>query len=232
MSSECNVINYFARRPLGRAATQAVELAWRARSFLRFARAHERAKVFAVNEQRTLSVRRREPGRDPSTNRMLVRAQEGGDLAYGVVSMDFDAAAVVPSRHSSGRLFHEGADILHPPRRRTRPELYRLWKAPGLDAFPPSGSADRDRAARCQNRGKSDEAGMWKRLIALFGCFVSLIDLFHYKPYPSKMTAPAATFHLKSSPSLLGLVRSYRARIKPRKSRKACQRCDSFFAVR
>src|SRR5947209_1945297 len=113
-----------------------------------------------MNENWTPAIRRREPtARDPSANRVLVRAQEGGRFGYGVVAMDFDAAAAVPPGHALGRLFDEVADVLDLPRRRARTELHRLRKAPGLDPRPPSGLAHRNGTEWRDDRAQANKAG-------------------------------------------------------------------------
>lgn len=124
-----NIVSQVASRPPGRPTTQAIELAGATYLLDRFARLEERANVFAAYEVGTPVVRRRESSRDPSAHRMLVRAQNGGGLGDGVVAMDFDAAAVEPLRHASGRLFDKVADIFDLPSRRARPEFHWLGKA-------------------------------------------------------------------------------------------------------
>jgi len=59
----------------------------------------ERAKVRAMNKKRTLGVRRRESGRDPSAHGMLVPADYIGGFSDRVGAMDFDPADLVPLCH-------------------------------------------------------------------------------------------------------------------------------------
>jgi hypothetical protein len=174
-----DVIGHVAGRAPGRLTAQAKELAGATCLLVGFARFEERANVLAVNEKRTLIVRRSESSRDPSTNRVLVRAQESGRFGYRVVAMDFDAAATVPPRHALGRLFDEVSDVLDLPRGSARAELHRLRKAPRLDALPPGRPSHRDRPARRQDRAKAKKSSTWKIHLRLFvRCFRST-NSFH-----------------------------------------------------
>ena len=105
-----------------------------------------------MDDERTSIVDRREPSRDPSANRMLVRAQNGGSFGYRVCAMDFDAAAIEPPGHALGRLFDEVADILDPPRCYPRTELHRPRECAGLHLPPES------------RRGKREDRGYQLRL--------------------------------------------------------------------
>ena len=93
------IVSHVQGWPSRRTTAQAIELAWLAALFDRFARFHERAEVGAMDEKRSPRIRGRESGRDPSTDRVLVRADEGGQLADRVAVMEFDAAVVEPPRH-------------------------------------------------------------------------------------------------------------------------------------
>ena len=78
---------------------EAIELAQLAGLFDRLARFHECAKVGAMDEKRSLRIRRFKSGRDPSSDRVLMRPDKGAQFADRVAVMEFDAAAVEPPRH-------------------------------------------------------------------------------------------------------------------------------------
>ena len=79
-----DVVSHVAGRALWRPTAQAIEFARTAGLLVRFACLEERANVLAVDEVRAFIVSHRESSRDPSANRVLVRAQDGGCFAYGV----------------------------------------------------------------------------------------------------------------------------------------------------
>jgi hypothetical protein len=72
-----------------------------------------------------------------------VGAEQTCGLFHRVVAMDLGPARIAaPALHGSAvQLLDEGADILDLPGRGARPELYRLGKAAGLYASPPSRAA-------------------------------------------------------------------------------------------
>jgi hypothetical protein len=115
------IVRHIQRRPLGGATAETIELARLAALFDGLARIHEHAKVGAVDEKRSPRIRGLESGRDPSTDRVLVRPDKSAQLADRVAMMDFDAAVVKPPRHGLTRPFDESADVLDLPRCRARP---------------------------------------------------------------------------------------------------------------
>jgi hypothetical protein len=90
-----------------------------------------------MDEKRSPRIRRFESGRDPSTDRVLMRSDEDAQLADRVAVMEFDAAAVKPPCHVSFSRIDQNADVLDPPCGGAGPELNRAWKATGLNTGPP-----------------------------------------------------------------------------------------------
>src|SRR5271170_1992160 len=99
------IVGHIQCRPLWRAAAKTIELARLATLFDRLARFHEDAKVGAMDEKRSPRICGLESVRDPSTDRVLVRPDEGAQLADRVAMMEFDAAAIEPPRHGATRPF-------------------------------------------------------------------------------------------------------------------------------
>ena len=171
--------------PLGRATAEAVEFARLAALFYRFARFHERAKVGAMNEKWSPCIRGLESGRDPSTDRVLMRPDEGAQLGDRVAVMEFDAAAVEPPRHGLLRRLNELADVLDLPDGCPRAQLHRLREATDLDTRPPGGAANRDRSLWGEDRSEPDEANRRKRCL-LCSIISVAASSCSFQPYPSE----------------------------------------------
>ena len=152
------VFRHVQRRTLERAAAEAPDVAWFAALLDRLPRIHERAEVFAMDEARAFPTHRRESGRDPSADRLLVNPEEVSKFGDLVWAMDFDAAAIKPPRHGLLRLLDNTADVLDLPGGRARPQLHRLWKPPRLHARPPRRPTDWDRSVGREDRRESDES--------------------------------------------------------------------------
>ena len=116
-----------------------------------------------MDEKWSLRIRGFKSGRDPSTDRVLVRPDEGAQLGDRVAVMEFDAAAVEPPRHGLLRRLDELADVLDLPGGCAGPKLHRLRKATDLNTRPPGGAANRDRSLWGEDRCEPDEAGWRKR---------------------------------------------------------------------
>ena len=121
-------------------------------------------------------------GRDPSTDRVLVRPDEGAQFADRVAVMELDAAVVEPPRHVLRRSFYKSADVLDFPGGGARPQLHRFGKATGLNASPPRRPTNRNRSPRGQDRGEPDKAGWRKIVLALLRNFVCSVAFFHFNP--------------------------------------------------
>ena len=93
-------------------------------------------------------------------HRVLVNAKKLGNFGDRVVAVNFDPPRVdLALRHRSFRpRLDQAANVFYAPSRGAGAKFDRLGEAPGFDASPPRRFADRDWAARGENRCEADEA--------------------------------------------------------------------------
>src|SRR6202008_2207807 len=108
-----------------------------------------------------LRIRRSESGRGPPTDRVLMRSDEGAQLADRVAVMEFDAAAVKPPCPVSFSRIDQNADVLDPPCSGAGPELNRAWKASGLNAGPPRRTANRGLVPQEREWSSTGQSRLW-----------------------------------------------------------------------
>jgi hypothetical protein len=138
----------------------------------------------------------------------------------------------MPPRHPLGRLFNEGANVFDLPSRRAWPKFHRLRKAPGLDAFPPSGPSYWNRSARRENGGQPDKAAVRKIVLVVFSLVVRLIKTAHQNPIrQSDGASDDVSLEFIVAPARLDPLLLERG-LNPAKSRIACRRATLFLRLR
>jgi hypothetical protein len=93
------ILRHVERRAPWSATAKTEEFARLTFLFHGLSRSAEGAHVGAVNKGGTPATRFGKSGRDPSPDRLLVRANERGKLGNRVAAMDFYTAEVEPPRH-------------------------------------------------------------------------------------------------------------------------------------
>ena len=103
----------------------------------------------------------------PMANGPRCRASDLCGFTHVVAAQPLDATrAMAAVRHGSlPQAGYKGTDILNPPRCGFRAEFYRFGEAPCLDALPPRGLTDGNRAVRGDDGGKANETGFGKRFV-------------------------------------------------------------------